>query len=113
MAVYTHPPQKEIQSFVQEYAIGQLNSVQPIIHGVENSNFVIQTSKGTFILTIYEKRMNEKDLRSEVLFLLNYYTIFLVINYRVLYRFLETMESFMAFSVKNLQISSLLLKEVR
>ncbi|WP_157140793.1 homoserine kinase, partial [Candidatus Liberibacter asiaticus] len=57
-----HPPQKEIQSFVQEYAIGQLNSVQPIIHGVENSNFVIQTSKGTFILTIYEKRMNEKDL---------------------------------------------------
>ncbi|AKK20136.1 homoserine kinase [Candidatus Liberibacter africanus] len=62
MAVYTHPPQKEIKRFIKEYAIGQLSSIKPILHGIDNSNFIIHTSVGTYILTIYEKRINEKDL---------------------------------------------------
>ena len=33
-----------------------------IQEGVENSNFKIITDKDNYILTIYEKRVNEKDL---------------------------------------------------
>ncbi|MEG8099084.1 homoserine kinase [Candidatus Liberibacter brunswickensis] len=62
MAVYTHPSQKEIDFFIQEYKIGQLVSIEPIINGIDNSNFVLKTSNGTFILTIYEKRINKKDI---------------------------------------------------
>lgn len=62
MAVYTYPTQKEIKHFIQEYAIGQLDSVEPIMNGVDNSNFIIHTSSGTFILTLYEERIDENDL---------------------------------------------------
>ncbi|AHA27535.1 homoserine kinase [Candidatus Liberibacter americanus] len=62
MAIYTNPDLQELKSFIEEYKIGKLNSVEPIIDGIENSNFTINTSTGKFILTIYEKRLNENDL---------------------------------------------------
>ncbi len=62
MAVYTEIPEDELIDFVAEYDIGEVVSCKGIAEGVENSNFMLQTSNGTFILTLYEKRVARGDL---------------------------------------------------
>ncbi|MAY61609.1 MAG: homoserine kinase [Rhizobiales bacterium] len=62
MAVYTDVSETDLQLFIADYDIGKLLSYKGIAEGVENSNFLIHTSEGTFILTLYEKRVNPNDL---------------------------------------------------
>lgn len=62
MAVYTEVPDDEMAAFVARYGIGDLLSAKGIAEGVENSNYLIHTTEGTFILTLYEKRVNPEDL---------------------------------------------------
>lgn len=62
MAVYTQVSDEEIARFVSAYDIGEVTSYSGIAEGVENSNFLLRTTKGTFILTLYEKRVNVDDL---------------------------------------------------
>ncbi len=62
MAVYTEVSDQALQSFLDSYALGALHSCKGIAEGVENSNFLIATDAGQFILTLYEKRTNEADL---------------------------------------------------
>lgn len=62
MAVYTDVSDAELSTFVDRYDIGRLLSAKGIAEGVENSNFLLQTESGFFILTLYEKRVNEADL---------------------------------------------------
>ncbi|MCE9649985.1 MAG: homoserine kinase [Parvibaculum sp.] len=62
MAVYTEVADEELEAFLEPYGIGQLLSYKGIAEGVENSNFMLHTSKGTYFLTLYEKRVAEKDL---------------------------------------------------
>ncbi|PTM39035.1 homoserine kinase [Bosea sp. 124] len=62
MAVYTEVPDDEMAAFVARYGIGDLLSAKGIAEGVENSNFLLHTSQGFFILTLYEKRVNPDDL---------------------------------------------------
>ncbi|NDE91316.1 MAG: homoserine kinase [Alphaproteobacteria bacterium] len=62
MAVYTRIPDDELQQFVKRYALGNFISITDILAGVENSNFFLKLDTGTYILTIYEKRVNEEDL---------------------------------------------------
>ncbi len=62
MAVYTDVPDDALQAFIGEYDIGGLVSCKGIAEGVENSNYLLQTDAGRFILTLYEKRVNEADL---------------------------------------------------
>jgi homoserine kinase type II len=62
MAVYTEVPDDELAAFVALYEIGPLLSAKGIAEGVENSNYLIHTGAGHFILTLYEKRVNEEDL---------------------------------------------------
>ena len=62
MAVYTEVPDDTLERFVAEYDIGQVLSCKGIAEGVENSNFLLTTSQGRFILTLYEKRVNPSDL---------------------------------------------------
>jgi homoserine kinase type II len=62
MAVYTEVSDEELQAFVAEYDLGDVTSCKGIAEGVENSNFLLQTTKGSFILTLYEKRVNPDDL---------------------------------------------------
>jgi homoserine kinase type II len=62
MAVYTDVPDDELRSFVGEYDIGEVVSCKGIAEGVENSNFLLRTEAGTFILTLYEKRVDPRDL---------------------------------------------------
>jgi homoserine kinase type II len=62
MAVYTEVPDEELISFVAGYDIGGLVSCKGIAEGVENTNYLLQADAGRFILTLYEKRVNEADL---------------------------------------------------
>ena len=51
-----------MRNFLSEYDIGELLSYKGIAEGVENSNFLVHTSKGAYILTLYEKRVAANDL---------------------------------------------------
>jgi homoserine kinase type II len=62
MAVYTDVSDDDLVQFLAAYDIGSLVSCKGIAEGVENSNFLLQTEAGRFILTLYEKRVNEADL---------------------------------------------------
>jgi homoserine kinase type II len=62
MAVYTDVTADDLNEFLAGYDIGELRSYKGIAEGVENSNFLVHTVAGTFILTLYEKRVAEKDL---------------------------------------------------
>lgn len=62
MAVYTEVADDELDAYVATYDIGAITSVKGIAEGVENSNFLLATEKGQFILTLYEKRVAPEDL---------------------------------------------------
>ncbi|KAF0118132.1 MAG: homoserine kinase type II [Rhodospirillaceae bacterium] len=62
MAVYTEVSDEDLTRFVAEYDIGTVVSCKGIAEGVENSNFLLQTSRATFILTLYERRVKVDDL---------------------------------------------------
>jgi homoserine kinase type II len=62
MAVYTDVAADELAEFLSGYEIGELLSYKGIAEGVENSNFLLHTAAGTFILTLYEKRVAKGDL---------------------------------------------------
>ncbi|MFG1377157.1 homoserine kinase [Xanthobacter autotrophicus] len=62
MAVYTDVSPAELEAFLSGYDMGTLTSFHGIAEGVENSNFLVQTTRGSYILTLYEKRVNRDDL---------------------------------------------------
>ena len=62
MAVYTDVAADELAEFLKHYDIGELLSYKGIAEGVENSNFLLHTTAGYFILTLYEKRVAKGDL---------------------------------------------------
>ncbi len=62
MAVYTKLSKKELSDFLSKYDLGKLLNYKEIKEGIENTNYFIQMEKGKFILTLYEKRVEEKDL---------------------------------------------------
>lgn len=62
MAVYTQVDDAELIAFLSTYDLGDLLSCKGIAEGVENSNYFLHTSAGSFILTLYEKRVAECDL---------------------------------------------------
>ena len=67
MAVYTQVPAEEMAQFLTRYDTGALISAKGIAEGVENSNYLVETqdedgNRERFILTLYEKRVDEADL---------------------------------------------------
>ena len=62
MAVYTDVTADDLSEFLSRYDIGALLAYKGIAEGVENSNFLLHTAAGNFILTLYEKRVAEQDL---------------------------------------------------
>src|SRR5215212_9135689 len=62
MAVYTEVSDEELAAFLATYDIGPALSYKGIAEGVENTNYVLHTGAGYFILTLYEKRVREADL---------------------------------------------------
>jgi homoserine kinase type II len=62
VAVYTDVSSEELAGFLAGYDVGELLSYKGIAEGVENSNFIVHTRGGNFILTLYEKRVAASDL---------------------------------------------------
>ena len=62
MAVYTDVSAEDLTAFLAGYEIGELLAYKGIAEGVENSNFLVHTTAGHFILTLYEKRVAAADL---------------------------------------------------
>lgn len=62
MAVYTDVTAEDLADFLSEYDLGELLSYKGIAEGVENSNFLVHTTRGHYILTLYEKRVAPEDL---------------------------------------------------
>jgi homoserine kinase type II len=62
VAVYTDVSFDDLQALLVDYDIGVPRSFKGIAEGVENSNFILQTDRGTFIVTLYEKRVSAGDL---------------------------------------------------
>ena len=62
MAVYTHLGAEELASLIANYDVGALVSAKGIAEGVSNSNWLIETTRARFILTMYERRIALDDL---------------------------------------------------
>ena len=62
MAIYTEVTDAELTAFVAEYEIGEPLSCKGIAEGIENSNYLLAAEGGTYILTLYEKRVKRADL---------------------------------------------------
>jgi homoserine kinase type II len=62
MAVYTQVSAEALSALLEQYDAGSLTSAKGIAEGVENSNYLVDTTTGRFILTLYEKRVDSADL---------------------------------------------------
>ena len=62
MAVYTEVSDDDLKAFAEAYDFGAVVGCKGIAEGVENSNYLLETTQGPLILTLYEKRVNPADL---------------------------------------------------
>jgi len=62
VAVYTDISEGDLKAFLEQYDAGELTSYKGIAEGVENTNFLLHTTKDPLILTLYEKRVEKDDL---------------------------------------------------
>ena len=62
MAVYTEVTDEELIAFLARYDVGALLSFKGIAEGVENTNYLVHTEAGSYILTLYERRVERSDL---------------------------------------------------
>ena len=62
MAVYTQVSDEALAGFLAGYDLGEALAFKGIAEGVENSNYYLETRKGRYILTLFEKRVNAADL---------------------------------------------------
>ncbi|MFV0280008.1 MAG: homoserine kinase [Rhodoblastus sp.] len=62
MAVYTDVTDEDLAVFLADYDLGAMLSLKGIAEGVENSNYLLHTQTGYYILTLYEKRVDQNDL---------------------------------------------------
>lgn len=62
MAVYTQVDNDALEAFLAGFDTGSLTSCKGIAEGVENSNYLVETTTDRFILTLYEKRVDPADL---------------------------------------------------
>ena len=62
MAVYTKLNKENIEEILANYSIGWLEEFKGMEDGIENTNYFLLVDNQKYILTIYEKRVKEKDL---------------------------------------------------
>ena len=62
MAVFTAIDERQVAAFLREYDLGEAVDCRGIAEGVENSNYRLTTTRGAYILTIYERRVDPADL---------------------------------------------------
>ena len=62
MAVYTKINQKEINIIKENFNIDKIKSFKGIKQGIENTNYLLRSKKKKYILTIFEKRVSQKEI---------------------------------------------------
>ena len=62
MAIYTKVDAHEAKFILKNYNLGELKKIQGIKKGIENTNYLLITTTGKFILTLFEKRVQAKEL---------------------------------------------------
>ena len=62
MAIYTKVDTHEAKSILKNFNLGELKKIQGIKKGIENTNYLLITTTGKFILTLFEKRVKTKEL---------------------------------------------------
>ena len=62
MAVYTKINQKEINIINKNFKIDKVTSFKGIKQGIENTNYLLKSEKKKYILTIFEKRVLQKEI---------------------------------------------------
>ncbi|MEO5335840.1 MAG: homoserine kinase [Magnetospirillum sp. WYHS-4] len=62
MAVFTSVPAPDLARFLALYDLGEATACEGIVEGWENSNFHLETTRGRFVLTLFERRVDECDL---------------------------------------------------
>lgn len=62
MAVYTDITDVELAGLLADFDLGEATALKGVAEGVENSNFLLETTAGRYFLTIYEKRVKAADL---------------------------------------------------
>ena len=62
MAVYTEVSDEDLRAFLGAYDLGEVTAFKGIAEGVENSNYLLRSTAGSYILTLYEKRVAREDL---------------------------------------------------
>ena len=55
MAVFTELTDDEVRAFVAGLQAGELQAVQPVHAGIENTNYFVTTSSGSWVLTLFER----------------------------------------------------------
>lgn len=60
MAVFTQLSDNDIKTLLKEFYLGEFLSSQPITAGIENTNYFLETTKGHWVLTIFERLKDEE-----------------------------------------------------
>jgi homoserine kinase type II len=55
MAVFTPLSRAEAAAFLTQFALGELVEIEGIASGIENTNYFLTTSRGAFVLTLFER----------------------------------------------------------
>ena len=55
MSVYTNVLSHELDEFLKNYSLGQLEQFSGISDGIENTNYFVTTNKGQYVLTLFEE----------------------------------------------------------
>ncbi len=61
MSVYTELTPDDVRAILKDYDLGELTRLEGIADGIENSNFFLDTTRGRYVLTVFE-RMNAEEL---------------------------------------------------
>ena len=72
MALYTQLNINEVQNIANDYGLGNINSYSPLSGGSENSNYLVTSEQGKYVLTICEqKSIDEANQLADILTHLN------------------------------------------